>query len=286
MLPTVKKLTAYEQEQACKLKALQRRIFRETIKARIAEPKKRAYKTPFMPTSSTPVDLQGDVHTAINKLQTSRTSRSASLDRHIIDAETGESLTFTTSTWNGIEGKVNLSSETILNRGTGKIDVLKADIPVPISSTSTDSNPLVAYFMENGPLNVRMHKDWDPKSGKVVKLPPVTQRLINCQTVTAEKILEFDDDDSGQSDISEEDSTAVTLLVNQERLMVDTATGNSYHNHHQQTMSPLSEARRDMKSPSHWSTALSSAPHHYLHAASRYPPIVMINEEYCKYISR
>jgi hypothetical protein len=202
-----KKLSAYEQDQADKLKQLQRRIFRETIKARIKHGAKKQYRAPFMPTDANP----HEIHTALSsslELQsspsakiTSSSSSSAVKGKKkygmageslkstgfaddanhnapvMFDAETGEPLKFTTSTWNGLEGKVNLSPKSILERGTGKIDVLHASgISTKQNYRARESNPLVSFLEESGPLNVRMHKDWDAKTDQVVRLPPISAR--------------------------------------------------------------------------------------------------------------
>lgn len=177
-------LTPFELEQREKNRQLQRRIYIETVKNRVnVSPKKKAlHHHPFMPSTTHPTEMievvpefESDEKRKL-RINAKLLKEKESAPNVIRDAETGEIISFTTTSWNGFEGKVKLTPMSIFQRGTGKLDVLKEHVgPLPLDTDKKafTQNPLIPFVEQIGPVTIRMHKDWNPKTGQVARLPEV-----------------------------------------------------------------------------------------------------------------
>lgn len=98
------------------------------------------------------------------------------------DAETGEEISLTHAKWSSKEGRLDLDANTILNMGTGKLDIsvkaararnattaknedqFTASKP---SAAPTKLHPLVQQFLEIGPLTPMFNKNWNIRTNKI-----------------------------------------------------------------------------------------------------------------------
>lgn len=101
----------------------------------------------------------------------------------MIDAETGEQLKYTNAKWSAKEGRLNLTARTILDMGTGKLDIknrpfyssslhANENSSPTLSARSRENNqdrhPLVNQFLTVGPLSPMYHVHWNPLSNSVI----------------------------------------------------------------------------------------------------------------------
>ncbi len=101
----------------------------------------------------------------------------------MIDAETGEQLKYTNAKWSAKEGRLNLTARTILDMGTGKLDIKNRQLhstslhananSSPLLSARScnknqDRHPLVNQFLTDGPLSPMYHVHWNPLSNSVI----------------------------------------------------------------------------------------------------------------------
>lgn len=154
---------------------------------------------PFKPTSST--------HTYINVFDDATKEQKISirkseklLGKNLVDAETGEPIKFSRSTWNAREGRLDLRTDIIVAMGTGRLDIKqrrrveesmtgiaadamdrgKADPAKPKSDSygrpsaqfagthSPSRHPIITQYLLEGPLNPRCHTKWDVRSDKIL----------------------------------------------------------------------------------------------------------------------
>lgn len=93
----------------------------------------------------------------------------------MVDAETGEPIGYTRAKWTAKEGRLSLTARTILDMGTGKLDIKtrcnprSEEVSDESSTISQQSrtNPIVKEFLQNGPLNPMYHKHWNPVTGTI-----------------------------------------------------------------------------------------------------------------------
>lgn len=91
----------------------------------------------------------------------------------LTDAETGESLSLTKSRWTPKEGRLSLTARTIIDTGTGRLDIkqkqpsytLTAD-PTPQAEPSR-MNSLVENFLLSGPLTPMYHTNWNKLTNEI-----------------------------------------------------------------------------------------------------------------------
>eukprot|EP01035_Chromulina_nebulosa_P023152 gene23152-30003_t len=113
----------------------------------------------------------------------------------IVDAETGENLSLTVARWNCREGRVNMDSKSIIATGTGKLDVSSramnnAQFLSTISSPISD-NTLVRKYIENGPLNIMYHVNWDSKTNTLLMDTPEGVKTVAEMTSPSNKDKEL-----------------------------------------------------------------------------------------------
>ena len=116
------------------------------------------------------------------------------------DAETGEVINLTKAKWSSVEGRLNYNRQTIIDMGTGRLNLKRSMSPttsmkdimtesmkcsvhsVPsneewmpsmetMSITNDRPHPLVKKFLEEGPINLRVHKLWSPKTDALKPQP-------------------------------------------------------------------------------------------------------------------
>ncbi len=100
---------------------------------------------------------------------------SFSKDEEFIDAETGEPLQLTKAKWTAKEGRLSLNAKTILNMGTGQLDLnvrsaqknTRPDYNTMTISTESTVHPLVAKFLNEGPQTAVLHQNWNPRTNEV-----------------------------------------------------------------------------------------------------------------------
>lgn len=96
----------------------------------------------------------------------------------MIDAETGESLNYTRAKWTAKEGRLSLTAKTILDMGTGKLDIknranrkggggTESDDKSDTKSHHSKTNPVVRQFLSEGPLTPMYHVNWNPLKNTV-----------------------------------------------------------------------------------------------------------------------
>jgi hypothetical protein len=107
-----------------------------------------------------------------------------SKNQDFVDAETGESLELTKAKWTAKEGRLSLTAKTILNMGTGKLDLKLtskerrdfSDKPLSIDSTQLSrKHSLVDRFIAEGPLTPMMHKNWDPLTNEITRTEEIEE---------------------------------------------------------------------------------------------------------------
>jgi len=96
--------------------------------------------------------------------------------QQFFDAETGEEISLTKANWSATEGRLDLDAHTILNMGTGKLDIrnrvaLQRNLPVDsnykeIIPTMT-FHPIVKQFLATGPLTPMFNKNWNPRTNEI-----------------------------------------------------------------------------------------------------------------------
>lgn len=91
----------------------------------------------------------------------------------IIDAETGESLSLTKSRWTPKEGRLSLTARTIIDTGTGKLDIKqkqsmhKLAAVDAVSTAPSRMNSLVENFLLSGPLTPMYHTNWNKLTNEI-----------------------------------------------------------------------------------------------------------------------
>jgi hypothetical protein len=95
----------------------------------------------------------------------------------MVDSETGEKLSFTKAKWTSKEGRLSLNARTILNMGTGRLDLRSLSHSNSVEPSGKSSgfdqpqNPvqheLVTEFLKNGPLTPYMHVRWNPRNNTI-----------------------------------------------------------------------------------------------------------------------
>lgn len=92
----------------------------------------------------------------------------------MVDAETGEPLNYTRAKWTAKEGRLSLTAKTILDMGTGKLDIRNRQSTAVSAQThseelipSSGSHPIVEQFLKDGPLSPMYHVNWNPLSNCV-----------------------------------------------------------------------------------------------------------------------
>jgi hypothetical protein len=98
-------------------------------------------------------------------------------DQEFVDAETGELLQLTKAKWTSKEGRLSMTAKTILDMGTGKLDMKvtgkqetherSASSVKSSQCQSTSYHPLISQFLKDGPLTPMMHRRWNPLSDSV-----------------------------------------------------------------------------------------------------------------------
>jgi hypothetical protein len=105
-------------------------------------------------------------------------------DQQFFDSETGEPLQLTKAKWTPTEGRLSLNANTILNMGTGMLDLkyssqgnrnsIASSQQNTLATTSTVTNssmhPIVQRFLKEGPLTPMMHENWNPLTDQVDSL--------------------------------------------------------------------------------------------------------------------
>ena len=117
------------------------------------------------------------------------------------DAETGEVISLTKAKWSSVEGRLNYNRQSIIDMGTGRLN-LKRSMSSPTTSmkdimtesmkesihslpsnekwdpsmetmsiTNDRPHPLVKKFLADGPINLRVHKLWSPKTDGLISQP-------------------------------------------------------------------------------------------------------------------
>lgn len=92
-----------------------------------------------------------------------------------LDAETGETISFTKAKWTAKEGRLSLNAKMILDMGTGKLDIKARPSQLSSSSSSPSlkaslrpsRHDLVTAFLNSGPLTPYMHVNWNPRRDAV-----------------------------------------------------------------------------------------------------------------------
>ena len=112
------------------------------------------------------------------------------------DAETGEIINLTKAKWSSVEGRLNYNRQSIIDMGTGRLNLKRSMSPttsmtesmkefvhsvpsneewVPSMETMSITNdrphPLVKKFLEQGPINLRVHKLWSPMTDALKPQP-------------------------------------------------------------------------------------------------------------------
>ncbi len=89
----------------------------------------------------------------------------------LVDAETGATLSLTRSRWSCQEGRINLDARSIIEAGTGRMDIFPS-VPRPANdvdiSVFQGRSDLLTDYLRSGPLNNFFHRYWDPKVDEVV----------------------------------------------------------------------------------------------------------------------
>eukprot|EP01042_Synura_sphagnicola_P005667 gene5667-7231_t len=93
----------------------------------------------------------------------------------MVDAETGEPVGYTRAKWTAKEGRLSLTARTILDMGTGKLDIKtrcnpRSDDTLDENSTisqHSNINPIVKEFLQNGPLTPMYPKHRNPVPGTI-----------------------------------------------------------------------------------------------------------------------
>lgn len=165
----------------------------------------------------------------------------------LVDAETGEELDVTKARWTVREGRLALNARTILDVGTGKLDIhqqvtqqlhnhtLSPTSPILRSSSSVSStpsssmskrgygetqglirdprHPLIDHFLSSGPLTPYMHIHWDKRSNTIK--PPSEVLEIDNYSVGSE---------SSNSTLQTQGTSALSLLEPPVSVTVTSAT--------------------------------------------------------------
>jgi hypothetical protein len=118
-------------------------------------------------------------------------------DQEFFDSETGEPLQLTKAKWTPTEGRLSLNAKTILNMGTGMLDLKYSSQGSRNSTTSSQQNtlattstatsstmhPIVQRFLKEGPLTPMMHENWNPLTDQVDNLlQSETQSVASSQS--------------------------------------------------------------------------------------------------------
>ena len=83
----------------------------------------------------------------------------------LIDAETGENISFSLAKWNSIEGRLNMDNKTVVEMGTGKLYISSN-----YYRKETENNtyhPIVKTFLSKGPLKNMFHTHWNKRSDTI-----------------------------------------------------------------------------------------------------------------------
>lgn len=94
---------------------------------------------------------------------------------NMIDAETGEPLQYTKAKWTPQEGRLSMNARTIIDMGTGKLDLKNRTARYQNHHVEIDANtipngrrhPLIDQFLAEGPLTPMYHVNWDPLTNEV-----------------------------------------------------------------------------------------------------------------------
>lgn len=97
----------------------------------------------------------------------------------MVDAETGEPLKYTRAKWNAKEGRLSLTARTILDMGTGKLDIKNRTMNnfdngtnnvssnIVASTSNVKRNPIIEEFLNHGPLTPMYHIHWNSLTNTV-----------------------------------------------------------------------------------------------------------------------
>lgn len=134
---------------------------------------------PFLPSSKSPniigrpIPLSANIDK--NNVNTKMTDHESDSDEKVslpplVDAETGEELSFTKSKWTAKEGRVNLNSKCIIEMGTGRMNIFKtsSDVNNSFISDSFPMHELVSESINNGPLRPMFHRFWNAKYDEII----------------------------------------------------------------------------------------------------------------------
>ncbi len=170
---------------------------------------KRKKQKPFLPSLtydglSKPSAYNGNINLSPKKKEVIATPEDIELmQAAMVDAETGEKLHFSKAKWTPKEGRLSLSAQTILDMGTGKLDIKNRVLENQgLSSEGSSSlyrkplrsphkpHKLVDKFLQDGPLTPMYHILWNPitneienplavDSGEILSDHPSTAQLLS-----------------------------------------------------------------------------------------------------------
>lgn len=94
---------------------------------------------------------------------------------NMVDAETGEPLNYTNATWSAKEGRLSLTAKTIIDMGTGRLDISNPNrakngttaATASLAQTKPKRHELIDRFLTEGPLTPIFHQHWNPLNDSI-----------------------------------------------------------------------------------------------------------------------